>query len=103
MKTVLNFDYLFHSCQSLREFRETQGILKLNKMSGKLRKTQGSFGFFWQFQGSLEFYKSQGKFFLDLEWDLVKAIGGLAMFFESWSYFINFLLSFKMLFTVLKN
>ena len=38
--------YLYQSCHTLREFRETQGIFKLKKILGKLRETQGISGNF---------------------------------------------------------
>ena len=42
---LFNYFYLFmqgcHTLWELREFKETQGIFKLQKISGKLRETQG--------------------------------------------------------------
>ena len=58
------------SFQIIKNLRETQDIL----IFFKLRETQGSF-FFWKFQGSVKIKKkSQGKYFQDLEWELVNPI-----------------------------
>ena len=52
----------FHTLRELREFRDSQGIFKLKKISGKLRKTQGISGNFDLFfklretQGSFDFF-----------------------------------------------
>ena len=54
----------------------TEGIFKLKKSQGnsgninlffKLRKTQGSYDFFYKTQGSFKILKSQEIFLLDLE------------------------------------
>ena len=66
--------------------QHTQGSEKIRELSNYKKsqgdsrnfdflKTQGSFDFFWKFQESLGFHKkSEGKFFIDLEWDLLNPV-----------------------------
>ena len=42
----IRYQTFFQVCHTLREFRETQKIFKLKKISGKLRETQGISGNF---------------------------------------------------------
>ena len=76
-----------HTLWELREFRETQGIFKLKKISGRLRESQGILIYFLnsgklrevliiskKFREVLKFSKSQDNFLLYLEWDLINLV-----------------------------
>ena len=43
-RIIFYINYSAQGCHTLREFRVTQGIFKLKKISGKLRETQGISG-----------------------------------------------------------